>query len=286
MNGLRTTIRCVGATLVLGAVLASPAQADEDGVKRDVRNSLVYGSVGVSYRDGKVDAWASATPNPNGIAAVMKIRLLHRGCGSSSKWKTKAFNASKGGFTNEGESSYTSNVTRTRGLWRASAVLAHKPRHGAPVDWKKKFQTPTWGDCRPLPPEPTASAAQTEEPKKRFSNSLVSGSVGLSERDGRVLAYAILSPRDGGIAAVMKIRLLHRECDSDKWTTKAFNASKGGFTNQGEEATTSRVPRGGRGLFRAAAVFAHKPRHGAPVDWQKKFRTGAWGDCRPLPPPP
>ena len=110
--------------------------------------------------------------------------------------------------------------------------------------------------------------------------------MGLSEREGRVLAYANASSNRNGLAAVMKIRLQHRECDSSKWTTKAFNASKGGFTNFGEEATTSRVPRGGRGMFRASAVLAHKPRHGAPIDWQKKFRTGAWGDCRPLPPPP
>ena len=91
--------------------------------------------------------------DPNGIAAVMKLRLLHRACGSS-KWKTKAFNASRGGFTNVGEDADTSEVSRTRGLWRASAELAHKPRHGAPVDWRKRFQTAAWGDCRPLPPPP------------------------------------------------------------------------------------------------------------------------------------
>ena len=77
----------------------------------------------------------------------------HRACGSS-KWTTQAFNASRGGFTNVGESAYTSEVSRTRGLWRASAMLAHKPRRGAPVDWQKRFRSPTWGDCRPLPPQP------------------------------------------------------------------------------------------------------------------------------------
>ena len=152
MNGLRSIIRCAAATLALGAVLAptSAAQADDDGVTKDVRNSFVDGWVSVSYRDGRVSAWASAEPNPNGIAAVMKIRLQHRAC-DSSKWKTKAFSASKGGFTNVGEMSHTSDVSRTRGLWRASAVLAHKPRHGAPVDWQKKFRTGPWGDCHPLP---------------------------------------------------------------------------------------------------------------------------------------
>jgi len=157
MKGLKTTIRCVGATLVLGAVLgtaASTAQADENGAVTDIRNTWVYGSVGVSHRDGKVDAWASAKPNPNGLAAVMKIRLQHRACGSST-WTTKAFNASKGGFTNVGESAYTSEVPRGgRGWFRASAVLAHKPRHGAPINWQKRFQSPTWGDCHPLPPQP------------------------------------------------------------------------------------------------------------------------------------
>ncbi len=145
---------------------------------------------------------------------------------------------------------------------------------------------------RPLPPQPTlvlgtaTSVAQAGEAKKQIRNSWVAGWVGLSDRDGMVLAYANVSSNRNGLAAVMRIRLQHRECNSSTWTTKAFNASKGGFTNQGEEATTSRVPRGGRGWFRASAVLAHKPRRGAPVDWQKRFQTGAWGDCRPLPPQP
>jgi len=132
----------------------------------------------------------------------------------------------------------------------------------------------------------TATSAAQADVSKQISNSWVDGWVGVSNRDGMVLAWANVSSNRNGLAAVMKIRLQHRACGSSTWTTKAFNASKGGFTNIGEEATTSRVPRGGRGWFRASAVLAHKPRKGAPVDWQKRFQTGAWGDCHPLPPQP
>ncbi len=52
MKGLRTTIRCVGATLALGAPTAtSAAQADENGAGTEIRNSYVHGSVSVRYRD-------------------------------------------------------------------------------------------------------------------------------------------------------------------------------------------------------------------------------------------
>ncbi|HWM12741.1 MAG TPA: hypothetical protein VNO82_25500 [Solirubrobacteraceae bacterium] len=130
------------------------------------------------------------------------------------------------------------------------------------------------------------SAAQADGARKQISNSWVDGWVGVSHRDGMVFAWANASSNRNGLAAVMKIRLQHRECGSSKWTTKAFNPSRGGFTNVGDEARTSEVRRGGRGLFRASAVLAHKPRRGAPVDWRKRFQTGASGDCRPLPPQP
>jgi hypothetical protein len=156
MKGLRTTIRCAAATLVLGAALVpgTAAAQGEDAASTRVNNSWWIGLVQVRNDNGKMLAYASASPGRNGLAAVLKIRLQRRGCGSNN-WKTKAFNPSKGGFSKPGEADKTRKISRGgRGWWRATAVFAHKPRRGAPVDRKKTYRSPAWGECRPVPPPP------------------------------------------------------------------------------------------------------------------------------------
>ncbi len=142
--------------IALGAALAPGVAAAEDWGYTEFSNKYAYGFVRLNLND---DGTISTTASVNGkslspnFVSVTKVRLQRRPC-DSADWVTMDARPSQDGFHEQQELDYTRrDVTRGRGWWRGTAVLAYKKKRNGPVLWKKKVASKSRIECPNVPPD-------------------------------------------------------------------------------------------------------------------------------------